>query len=295
MGRGGSSGGSRGGGSRGFSSHRSSSGGSRGFSSGRGARLSSPSGPSRMSPPPRHRMPPPPPRHRMPPPPPRHRMPPPPPPPGGYGYSDSYGYRRHRNSGCCWGFIAIIAVIVIAVAVCNPLLKSITRVNMAGANPAKVNTSGVSVKREKLKADACVRTDQLINDELDWLTNVKDVEESMDYFYEKTGVQPYLMICDNLDGKGGEITDEEAEDILKSRYDALYQDEGHLIFAFMEYEESEYITFLYTGASADTVIDEDAREIFLNTADQFYTDSSLSDDEYFAKIFRESADGIMGK
>lgn len=178
----------------------------------------------------------------------------------------------------------MIAVIVIAVVLLTPVLRNHT---------TQVNTAGVSAAKEKLAAEACIRTDQCIDDELAWLSDLKDVEKSMDYFYDQTGVQPYLIICDNLDGKGGEITDEEAEGILKNRYDALYEDEGHMIFTFMEYAESEYITFLYTGASADAVIDADAREIFLSNADQFYTDSSLSDDEYFAKIFRESADGIM--
>ena len=67
-----------------------------------------------------------------------------------------------------------------------------------------------------------------------------------------------------------------------------------MIFVFMEYEESEYITFLYTGEDADSLMDEEAKEIFLTNADRYYTDSSLSDEEYFAKIFRDSADDIMG-
>ena len=40
-------------------------------------------------------------------------------------------------------------------------------------------------------------------------------------------------------------------------------------------------------------MDREAREIFLNNADSYYTDTSLSDEEYFAKIFRESANNIM--
>ena len=61
----------------------------------------------------------------------------------------------------------------------------------------------------------------------------------------------------------------------------------------MEYEQSEYIIYLYTGKQADEVMDREAREIFLNNADSYYTDTSLSDEEYFAKIFRESANNIM--
>jgi len=61
----------------------------------------------------------------------------------------------------------------------------------------------------------------------------------------------------------------------------------------MEYADSEYITWIYTGRAADAVMDSDAREIFLSNADRYYTDGSLTDDEYFAKTFEKSADAIM--
>lgn len=149
------------------------------------------------------------------------------------------------------------------------------------------------IKRVKLGAEACIRTDGMIKDTLEWLSDIKTVEKAMNQFYKKTGVQPYLYICNKIEGKGGEITDEEAQSFGQSLYDSMYQDEGHMIFIFMEYADSEYATFLYTGAEADQVMDADAREIFLDCADEFYTDSTLNDEEYFAKIFRESAKEIM--
>lgn len=148
--------------------------------------------------------------------------------------------------------------------------------------------------REKLPAEACVTVDEWIDDRSGWLSNdEQEVIKSMNYFQNKTGVQPYLLITDNINGKGGDITDSEAEDYLAKLYDSLYRDEGHMIFTFMEYADSEYITYLYTGTAADSVIDAEARGIFLDKADYYYSDSSLSDDEYFAKIFEKSADSIM--
>lgn len=147
--------------------------------------------------------------------------------------------------------------------------------------------------REKLGAEAAVSSSYVIGDELGWISNSKIVTDGMDYFYEKTGVRPYLLICDNLDGKGGEITDAQAEVSLKKLYNTLFHDEGHMIFTFMEYAESEYITYLYTGIAADSVMDQEAREIFLNNVDRFYTNSSLSDEEFFSKVFQVSADSIM--
>lgn len=147
--------------------------------------------------------------------------------------------------------------------------------------------------REKLEAELCEYKDFMLEDRLNWLSDTEVVEEAMNAFYAATGVQPYLLICDNINGIGGEITDEEALNYLDSFYDSLYVDEGHMIFVFMEYAESEYVTFLYTGKLADKVMDEEAREVFLDYVDYFYTDASLSDEEYFAKVFLQSASKIM--
>ncbi len=147
--------------------------------------------------------------------------------------------------------------------------------------------------KEKLPEESCIRSDQVMDDRLGWISDTRMVGEAMDYFYAQTGVQPYLLICDSFDGKGETITDEEAHRYLQELYDSLYEDEGHMIFAFMEYAESEYYTYLYTGRTAVYIMDEEARGTFLEYADWFYTDSSLSDDTYFAEIFRRSADRII--
>ena len=155
-------------------------------------------------------------------------------------------------------------------------------------------TSGNGSKtREKLPQSACISSDRWIDDQVNWLADTGKVKKAMQNFYDKTGVQPYLLICSSLDGKGGEITDAEAETALADLYNSLYQDEGHMIFAFMEYETSQYITWIYTGRSADAVIDADARGVILDNADRYYSDSSLSDEEFFTKIFEKSADMIM--
>ena len=147
--------------------------------------------------------------------------------------------------------------------------------------------------REKLAESACITEDVWINDSLDWLGNDTSVRKAMKYFQEKTGIQPYLFITDNLDGKGGEITDKEAETYLADLYDSLYSDEGHMIFTFMEYAPSQNVTYLYTGTAADSVMDTDARNLFLDCADRYYADSSLSDAEFFEKVFVKAADQIM--
>lgn len=150
-----------------------------------------------------------------------------------------------------------------------------------------------SVTREKLPASACVSSDQWLDDELDWITDQKTVTDAMQYFYDRTGVQPYLLIDDELAGKGESLTDAEAEDALVNLYDSLYRDDGHMIFAFIEYAPSEYLAYVYTGLAADSVVDANARGVFLGNVDRYYSDSSLTDEEFFAAVFRKTADTIM--
>lgn len=200
---------------------------------------------------------------------------------GGRNNTYSMDAAPRRKSGVPGWYKFLCSVMVIVIIA---LLFSAVRLKSAADN---------SITREKLGGEACISTEKVLDDRLGWLTDVGTVKSGIQYFYDKTGVQPYLLLCDSLDGIGGEITDEEAENYLQTLYNKLYKDEGHMIFVFMEYDDSEYITFVYTGRSADSVIDASARGILLDNADRYYTDSSLSDEEYFEKIFRASADTIM--
>lgn len=171
------------------------------------------------------------------------------------------------------------------------VVVGVVLVLVIASSSARGVASGVN--REKLPASACISSNVWMDDRIGWLSDTGKVKQALQYFYDKTGVQPYLLICDSLDGKGGSITDAEAKEALETLYDTLYDDEGHMIFTFMEYAPSEYITWIYTGRAADAVIDADAREVILSNADRYYTDSSLSDDQFFAKVFTTSADALM--
>lgn len=188
---------------------------------------------------------------------------------------------RRENGGIPGWYMVLMAIMVIFSAML-----------FWNAAQARSDAAGHPV-REKLAESACITEDVWINDSLDWLGNDTSVRKAMKYFQEKTGIQPYLFITDNLDGKGGEITDKEAETYLADLYDSLYSDEGHMIFTFMEYAPSQYVTYLYTGTAADSVMDTDARNLFLDCADRYYADSSLSDAEFFEKVFVKAADQIM--
>lgn len=190
------------------------------------------------------------------------------------------GTDRNRGKIPNWYIFLMVSMVI---------LSSFLLISAASARLTAKNTPA----REKLPDGSYISTDIWIDDRINWLGNDSKVKSSMKYFQEKTGIQPYLLITDNINGKGRDVTDAEAESFLSDLYDSLYDDEGHMIFAFLEYAPSEYITYLYTGVAADSVMDSDARNIFLDNADRYYTDTSLTDEEFFAKVFKRSADAIM--
>ena len=159
--------------------------------------------------------------------------------------------------------------------------------------PVAFSGSDRTEPRQKLSAAQVQLTDSWYDDQLLWIYDEDELLTGLRHFYDETGIQPYLLICDSLDGYGyGPSQSDEA--YIEALYDSLFEDEGHMIFVFMEFAASEYVTYIYTGAAADTVMDAEAREIMLDNTDRLYYDTSLSDEEFFSELFSETADEIMG-
>jgi hypothetical protein len=273
--------------SSGSSIHRGSSGSSFGSSN----RSTTPSRTSRPAPPPISR-PAPPPSHSYydprPVPPPR---PPVAPPPVRktvrtihYNSNDNYREPRptERNSGCLNAFLVVMAVLCFIFAIAMMFSKP------------KSNVTVSTVNREPLLSSACVESPNWFEDNVDWIANKSILTSGLKKFYQKTGVQPYLIITDQVNGKGYDLTDSEAELYLENKYNALFNDEGHLIFLFMEYESGEYKEYIYAGNQASSVIDNEAQEMIYDMVDYYYT-SDLEEDAYFATSFDKVADRIMRK
>ncbi len=112
----------------------------------------------------------------------------------------------------------------------------------------------------------------------------------MKSYYDKMVIMPYMILKDNI---GGDKNNAEAQVWMQKKYAELFKnDQTHLLVAYYQENGSDDYAFLYAGSSANGVVDEDAREVIYNYFNRYYT-SDLSDDEYFAKVFEESAKEIM--
>ncbi len=216
----------------------------------------------------------------------------------GFGAGMMMGSRRRRRAprggmvmggGCLSGFMFPLLIVIIVVIM---IVSSVAVANMDSGSDT-VAYEGEEITRTKLADNQCTESSEWIDDELGWLSSQSTVKKAMESFYSETGVQPYLIITDNIDGKGAGLTDDEVESYLEETYDSLYNDEGHMILLFIEYEPGEYYRYIFTGSAADGVIDASAKDYIANLVDSYYTDSSLTDDEYFAKIFTDAGKNLM--
>lgn len=192
------------------------------------------------------------------------------------GYYGGFGHPVRM--GCLTQLIIVFIVIIMMVAILGPLVTS------------SVSITPSTVAREPLAAGAVITTDYY-TDELDWIRSGSQLQKGMKHFYKETGVQPYLYITDTVNGKNLP-TSSDMEAYAAQLYDELFEDEGHFLLLFHEYNPSEYNMWYTAGAQAKTVMDNEACDILMDYVDKYYY-SDLSEDEMFSKAFDEAADRIM--
>lgn len=154
-------------------------------------------------------------------------------------------------------------------------------------NPVKVPNS--TIQREALDKSN-VHVTEYIDDTLDWFVSERRVQQSMEYFYDKTGVQPYLLITDNVNGDPWPSEDR-IDTYLDNLYSELFTDEQHIIVLFLD-NGNQWLAHYMAGETAKVVMDKEAGEILLSYFD-YYNGSDMDDDSYFSTCFTKAADKIM--
>lgn len=150
-----------------------------------------------------------------------------------------------------------------------------------------------TVERTKLAKQYVVLSDRWYDDSaMGWISSGHTLEQGLRRFYNETGVQPYLVITDQVDGNYSPTGDELWE-YANQVYDEMFSDEGHMVFVFQcEDGGTEYMMAACTGNQAKTVIDEEALEILYDYIDSYFY-SDMDEDEMFSKAFSDAAKRIM--
>ena len=167
-----------------------------------------------------------------------------------------------------------------------------------GGFPSSNSSSTKSVpkstqNRERLESGVGYDNNCIV-DNIGWFDNVTKTEKSIKKFYDKTGVQPYIVL-NAYDSTL--LTDTAKEEYAKKWYDEHIKNESTFLYMYFAEPDTDndvgYMAYV-NGKQVSSVMDSEAIEIFWAYVDKYWY-SDMSTDDMFTTIFTKTADRIMTK
>jgi uncharacterized protein YpmB len=192
-----------------------------------------------------------------------------------------------RVLGC--GTSMVITTVIIFFAV---IILAIMLTTMGGNSGNVAEATATSLTNRTKLTDVADFNSNCITDELEWIYDVATTEEGLEQFYKKTGIQPYIVI------RGYDATlstDEEKEEWANTYFNENISEENAFLFVyFAEQNSSENIGYMcyVSGASASTILDTEAMNVFWDNIDRYWV-SDLSTDQVFIQAYTDTATTIM--
>lgn len=147
--------------------------------------------------------------------------------------------------------------------------------------------------RERLESGVGYDNNCIV-DNIGWFDNVTKTEKSIKKFYDKTGVQPYIVL-NAYDSTL--LTDTAKEEYAKKWYDEHIKNESTFLYMYFAEPDADndvgYMAYV-NGKQVSVVMDSEAIEIFWAYVDKYWY-SDMSTDDMFTTIFTKTADRIMTK
>lgn len=147
--------------------------------------------------------------------------------------------------------------------------------------------------RERLESGVGYDNNCIV-DNIGWFDNVTKTEKSIKKFYDKTGVQPYIVL-NAYDSTL--LTDTAKEEYAKKWYDEHIKNESTFLYMYFAEPDTDndvgYMAYV-NGKQVPSVMDSEAIEIFWAYVDKYWY-SDMSTDDMFTTIFTKTADRIMTK
>ena len=162
-----------------------------------------------------------------------------------------------------------------------------------------------TIQRRALPSDQCVKTDTWYQDDTGRIISAGEADyiiAGMEYFYEKTGVQPFLWVTSCYDGINSNITyyrerAERAEKLLADKYEELFKsDGGHVLIVLSDSRQftTSYFWYCYPGGNAKMqVMDDEAVQILLDCLSYMFDPYSAHPGLTIDNAFVKAANTIM--
>lgn len=209
--------------------------------------------------------------------------------PGHTHYSGGRVYPGSSVRGCGCGTVSILFIIVAIIVVFVIAFNSGDIIGNPGIGREVAKST---IVRTPLPAGAVNETGYF-TDNVKIINNYTALTTGLKNFYRKTGIQPYVYLTRVISGSTAVPPDNELEVYANGIYDELFIDEAHLLllYFFDEYNNPEYYA-LSTGQKARSVMDTEAEDILAGYL-FLYLDTGLTAEEYFSKVFNDTANRIM--
>lgn len=217
------------------------------------------------------------------------------------GRNRRYGSSYHGGgSGGSFGSMVGIIVFILLMIVILSMFSGISSSSDGKNGGITVST----YNREKLDSGYSFESD-CIEDQVNWLQNEKKVGKELKEFYEKTGVQPYIVLLKEndevkaLNDEAKSSTNEEKiyADYAEQIFAQFAPNEATFMYIYFQDEENEKhgqdgYMYCVTGKQASAVMDSEARDIFWDYLDAHWF-SDMTEDELFVETFNKTASRIM--
>ncbi len=163
--------------------------------------------------------------------------------------------------------------------------------NTAPSSSGTSDTASTGPSREKADTGVTFSSDCIL-DELGWVEDPEATGESLEAFYDATGIQPYVYFKAY---DASLTTNSEKEDYAFDWYEENIDNEGTFLYIYFAEEDSGndigYMVYV-NGYDIDSVMDEEAVDIFWDYVDEYWY-SDLSTDDMLTEIFTSTAEAIM--
>ena len=206
----------------------------------------------------------------------------------------SYGPRSYRRSRVYYigpgavtqSIISSIATVIIVI-VCFIIVAMMRYGGSFGGSSVQS-----TIERSKLEGTPGFDNNCVI-DQISYVDNVSKTESRLKDFYNKTGVQPYIIFKAY---DSSLVTDSQKEQWSEDYYDAnIDRNNGFLYVYFEEADPDDvgYMTYV-NGVQTSSVMDSEAVNIFWANIDKYWV-TDMSTDDVIVGAFNDTAKTIMGK
>lgn len=195
-------------------------------------------------------------------------------------YGPTYVGRRFYGGGGFSGLTGIIILIIVLVAMFGGL-------STKGSIPASTQN------REKVQTGVAFNNNCIV-DEIGWIDNLSKTEKRLQNFYNKTGIQPYVVFHKYDESLK---TESDKEAYANKYYEENIDNEGTFLFMYFAEQATDddvgYMCYV-NGKQVTSVMDSEAVDIFWAYIDEYWA-TDMSTDDMIVKTFDSTAKRIMDK